>query len=98
MGDRWESLSVPFEPTPGVYALYQRGVLKYIGQSADCGQRLHHHRVQGRAWLEAKDGWETGVPFTARVMSMPDESDRRRWEQLLVSTLNPPCNEQGRSR
>ena len=94
----WETKSVPYEPTPGVYALYQRDTLKYIGQSADCCDRLHHQRTpsQGLKSLEKCDAWETGVPFTARVMELPesDEETRREWEHLLIIALNPPCNTQ----
>ena len=101
--NQWEAEFVPYElpskPIPGVYALYQRGVLKYIGQSADCYFRLHRHRTPGPlGWLEKKAHWETGVPFTARVMEVPgsDEWDRREREKELIRSLRPPCN--GRDR
>lgn len=100
---RWEAESVPYElppkPIPGVYALYQWGILKYIGQSADCYFRLHRHRTPGpRSYLEKKADWETGVPFTARVMEMPgsDEAARLEREKELIRSLKPPCN--GRDR
>ena len=104
-------------PVPGVYALYQRGELKYIGQSRDCADRIHHHRhhglgqrsrrPEGRAWLEAKPGWEKGMDFTARVLPTPqltggrgtdDERERKRLERYWIARLRPPCNMQGLPR
>ena len=87
------------EPIPGVYAMYQRGVLKYIGQSGDCYFRLHRHRTPGHGggWRGDPAG-RRGVPFTARVMEMPgsDEATRREREKELIRSLKPPCN--GRKR
>lgn len=100
--DQWEAESVPYElppEIPGVYALYQRGVLKYIGQSGDCYFRALRHRTPGpRGYLEKKADWETGVPFTARVMEMSrsDEAARLEREKELIRSLKPPCN--GRDR
>ncbi|MDE0240601.1 MAG: hypothetical protein OXQ84_10445 [bacterium] len=89
----WEEKSQPYQPLSGVYALYQRGVLKYIGRSGDCAVRLHHHRHGNRGWLEAKDGWEAGIDFTARVL--PEENGKRRklLERFFILTLKPPCND-----
>ena len=97
--DQWETESMPYElppaPIPGVYALYQRGVLKYIGESGDCYFRVHRHRTPGpRRWLEGRPGWEAGVPFTARVMEMPGSNKlaRTEREKELIRSLQPPCN------
>ena len=91
----WSTLSAPYEPTPGVYALYQNGVLKYVGQSSDCGTRIHHHHgTKGLGWHERKPAWERGVPFTARVLPLPglDEPARIQWERYWIYHLRPPCN------
>ena len=37
---KWDDRTVRYEPTPGVYGLYQNGVLKYIGQSSDTADRI----------------------------------------------------------
>ena len=61
----------PIEPTPGVYALYQNGVLKYVGQSSDCGTRIHHHHGRAKGQSAGMNGNPHGngaVPFTARVL------------------------------
>ncbi len=108
--DEWNARSSPLaavpgyrdrESAPGIYALYQDGVLKYVGQSRDCAARIHHHRTKGRAWLEAKPEWESGTDFTARILPLPglsggrrspDGRMRRRWAQYWVYHLRPPCN------
>ena len=38
--DEWDAQSLPYEPIPGIYALYQDDVLKYVGQSYDCAYRI----------------------------------------------------------
>ena len=111
MLDEWDSRSRPHvarsaTQKPGVYALYQRGKLKYIGQSRDCDDRIRHHRTKrensgGLWWLEDKPAWEKGVEFTARILPLPgltdgrgsaDERMRRRWERYFIYWLRPPCN------
>ena len=84
--------SYPYEPVPGVYALYQRGVLKYIGQSGDCAVRLGEHRRRNGG-LDAKDEWESGVEFTAQVLPEKDAKQRTRMERFLIFALDPPCND-----
>ena len=104
--DEWKAVSRPHEPheptTPGIYALYQNGVLKYIGQSRDCAYRIHKHCTHGRDWLERKSAWEIGEPITARVQPLPDltggnSSDdarlRQQIEQYWLYYLRPPCND-----
>lgn len=91
--------------TPGVYALYQRGDLKYIGQSRHCSARISHHRYEDLGWLERKPAWKSGVEFTARVLATPglqgghasseDERRRKQLEQHWISRLRPPCNQSG---
>ena len=88
----WDKKSQPYEPLSGVYALYQRGVLKYIGHSGDCAVRLYGHR-HGDPGLEVKDEWEAGTDFTARVLPEKNEERRRQLERFFILTLDPPCND-----
>lgn len=56
--DEWESLSAPYEPipgigrAPGVYALYQGGVLKYIGEGDVVGHRVEQWRSGARRYFK----------------------------------------------
>ncbi len=105
--DEWMAASRPHEPsdptTPGIYALYQNGVLKYMGQSRDCAFRIHKHCNKGRDWLERKPAWEIGEPITARVQPLPgltggnfsdDARRRQQIEKRWLYYLRPPCNVQ----
>ena len=105
----WLAVSRPHNPgdpeTPGIYALYQGGVLKYMGQSRQCAFRVRKHLTHGRDWLERKPAWETGRAATARVQPLPhlpggkgSEDERRRElvERRWISRLRPPCNVQGK--
>lgn len=108
----WRKASRRFNPfadpeTPGVYALYQGGVLKYIGQSRQCAFRVRKHLTRGRDWLERKPCWEVGTPATVRVQPLPhlpggkgseDERRREAVERRWISRLRPPCNVQGMTR
>lgn len=101
--DEWDAKSVHYEPTPGIYALYQGGVLKYLGQSHDCADRIHHWRTASDPYFEEKKchDWESGTDFTARILPLPglsggrhspDEEMRKQWEAYWVFHLRPPCN------
>ena len=104
----WLAASRPHNPgdpeTPGVYAFYQGGVLKYMGESRQCAFRVRKHLTYGRDWLERKPAWETGTPATVRVQPLPllpggkgSEDERRRMEveSRWIARLRPPCNVQG---
>ncbi len=106
--DDWLAASRPHNPgdpeTPGIYALYQNGVLKYMGQSRQCAFRVRKHLTRGRDWLERKPGWDFGEPITARVQPLPgltggkdteDERRRKLVEGRWLRRLRPPCNVQG---
>ena len=51
-------------------------VIKYIGHSGDCAVRMYRHRHGDPGCLEAKDEWEAGIDFTARVL--PEKNEERR--------------------
>ena len=111
--DKWNANSVHYNPKnpgaytlPGIYALYQNGLLKYIGQSEDCAARIRHWRRAADPYFkEARetkcDAWELGVAFTARVHPLPhltggrwseDERRRKKVEDWWAYHLRPPCN------
>ena len=108
MHDEWRAQTIRYEPdprtepVPSIHALYQSGVLKYIGQSYDTAARIRHHRHKGRGWLEAKPDWERGAPFTVRILPLPelpgekgtvDEWERDQQKRYWIYHLRPPCNQ-----
>ena len=98
MKRRWHANSVHYNPEtslalPGIYALYQKGRLKYIGQSENCAARIRQHcsrrrgieRYLTKDRKQKCDAWKPGVAIVARVQPLlhltggrGTEDERRR--------------------
>lgn len=72
-------LCEPVSSAPGVYFLLDsKGAVVYVGQSSNVALRLGGHRDK---------------EFTdVRMIRIPDEIQRTRYEQLLIQLLRPMCN------
>lgn len=66
-------------PVSGVYLLFDRQRLVYVGKSTDCKRRIADHARNGRAF------------DYATVMALPD-GDETWIEEALIRRLGPPQN------
>jgi hypothetical protein len=74
-----------WERRPGVYLIYRKGVLRYVGMSQTLGRRVCDH-FSDALWLEHIDDYS--VCFL-------ETDDAAQMEDFLIDELRPPLNVAG---
>lgn len=75
-------LAEPFDGCIGVYFLFKKQAVIYIGQSLNVFKRVHDHRLNG-------------VDFDAWTVIACDRSELLTLEQHYISAFRPPFNKTG---